>query len=190
VKPECNNLDAYLADDLPADAATRFAQHLGDCEMCREAIDEQRWIDGLLHSDLRASLEPTPAALRETLHTSIARRRRTSRYIACGFATAATLAIVALGWTLKLNRQANDARVQGANDIASHDNSLNPTLNQTLANDASPRATFVSSGDAIVVPLESEGDVTIVQLYPTIQTERRMRLELALQFTNLESNGG
>ena len=49
----------------------------------------------------------------------------------------------------------------------------------------SPQATFVSTTDAIVVPLESpSSDVTVVQVYPTTDTERHWRLEAVLS-TNL-----
>lgn len=155
MKLECDHLDNYLADDLPADAATRFSQHLDHCEACREAVDEQRWINGLLRSDLRASLEPTPTALRETLYTTIARRRQNARLIACGLATAVTVAIVALGWTLHLNRQADGPPAQEFAQAAA----------------APPRATFAGGPDFIVVPIESKSpNVTVVRVYPTYRS--------------------
>jgi hypothetical protein len=48
-----------------------------------------------------------------------------------------------------------------------------------------PPATFVSTSDAIAIPLESPADnVTVVQVYPTIDTERRWQLETTLTTTS------
>jgi anti-sigma factor RsiW len=187
MKSDCDNLDAYLANDLPAGAATHFVQHLNECSACHEAVAQQRWIDNLLHSNEFASIEPLPAGLRETLRRSNTKSRQTTHLIACGLAAAATIAIVAVGWTLKLNRQAAVFRASTATQTTAQVNPLNPNS----SNSASRRATFVSNGDTIAVPLESGDDeVTIVQLYPTTETERRTRRELALQFIYSESNGG
>jgi predicted anti-sigma-YlaC factor YlaD len=183
---ECNKLDAYLADDLPSGAATQYVQHLEQCESCREAVAQQRWVDDLLRSREIASLEPLPSELRNTLRKSITQRRRTARRFACSLAAAATVAIVAIGWTLQ-STHLDNSRGLDRNRIAVHVASTSPDpRNPTL-----PRATFVSNGDTIVVPIEStHNDVTIVRLYPTTETERRTRRELALQLIYSESNGG
>jgi hypothetical protein len=177
---ECEKLDAYLADDLSADAAIRFTNHLNQCATCRDAVDEQRWIDQVLRSHELAIIEPAPPALHETFRISIARRRQRTRLIACGLATAAATIAVAMGWTLKLNGPAIATRREAPSQITTHAGPAMP-----------PRATFVSNGDTIAVPLEcADENVTIVQLYPTTETERRMRRELALQILFSESNGG
>ena len=46
----CNNLDAYLSHDLPEDARAIFESHLEACPACRDEVDQQQWIDDLLHS--------------------------------------------------------------------------------------------------------------------------------------------
>ena len=46
----CPLLDAYLDGELPTDQREAFNAHLDQCAACREAIEEQRWIDGLLQS--------------------------------------------------------------------------------------------------------------------------------------------
>ncbi len=60
---ECNNIEAYLAGDLQVEQAVDFEDHLPQCDACRETIDQQRWIDGLLRSPLRLQVEPTPVDL-------------------------------------------------------------------------------------------------------------------------------
>jgi anti-sigma factor RsiW len=184
---ECDNLDAYLAEDLPAEEAAQFARHLDQCEPCRNAIDQQRWIDKLLTSNEIASLEPAPPVLRHALRTSLGRRRRAVQLIACGLAAAAAIVIVAAGWTLKLHRQPTNVAGPTTGPIAKTDVSETSESSHSVA----PHATFVSNGDTIAVPLDSADDnVTIVQLYPTTETARRTRLKLILQLTDSDSNGG
>ena len=48
---------------LPGEAA-RFAAHLDDCPTCREAVDEQQWIDGLLRARIAQLETPPPAVCR------------------------------------------------------------------------------------------------------------------------------
>jgi len=95
---------------------------------------------------------------------------------ACGLAAAAAL-LVAAGW-LERNRQAVEPLKSAESSIAVAEAVHAPTS-------AQPTATFVSTSDTIVMPLESPStDVTIVQVYPTTDTERRWRLEATLS-TNL-----
>lgn len=188
---ECDQLDTYLLGDLPSTAAARFETHLTDCTNCREAIAQQRWIDCLLRSDELASLEPVPSELGRAVRKSIVHRRQASRYAAYGLAAAATLAAVAAGWTLKLNRQADEVVNGNTDQVAEH---YAPDTHDThpmpTSNPSAPRATFTNYANTITVPLESsDDDVTIVQLYPTPETERRWRRELVLR-NNFEPNGG
>jgi predicted anti-sigma-YlaC factor YlaD len=97
---DCNQLDAYLTDDLSVDDARRFESHLKECSTCREAIDEQNWIDNLLRSPVRTQIERAPATIRDSFRSSLSGRRRVLQ-VACGLAAAAVL-VVAVGW-LELN---------------------------------------------------------------------------------------
>src|SRR5205809_939416 len=99
---ECENFDAYLAEDLPAKGELNFERHLPHCDACRDAIERQRWIDDLLQSPARLQVEPIPIHLIEVARASAARRHSRARFAACGLAAAAML-VVALGW-LELNR--------------------------------------------------------------------------------------
>jgi hypothetical protein len=178
---ECDNLDAYLAEDLPPAARAQFALHLTECEPCRENIAQQRWIDNLLCSDERASLEPVPLFRRETFLAPTTPRRQSTRVVACGLAAVASVCIVAVGLALKQTGPVPQSRQPATSNVAS----------RSTTNAATPRATFVSNGDTIAVPLESPDDnVTIVQLFPTTVTERQTRLELVLQLSDSQSDGG
>ena len=172
----CQNLDAYLSNDLSTAERASFDSHLSVCPACLEAVDQQRWIDDLLQSSERIQLERPSAAILDSLRVSVAPRRRRVLQAACGLAAAASLLFaVAL---LKLNRQAMERLESTENSIAV----AQPAHAQTSAE---PQATFVSTADAIVVPVDStSADVTIVQIYPTTDSERRARLEAALS-TNL-----
>jgi anti-sigma factor RsiW len=182
INSDCNKLDAYLADDLSADDVGRFESHLEACAECREAIDEQKWVDNLLQSPVRIQLERAPAELLDSFHSSLSHRRRHVLQAACGLATAAAL-VIAVGW-LELNRQARLPSVSKGQDIAV----VEPVHATALRK---PQATFIASTDAIVVPLESPStDVTVVQVYQTTDTERRWRLEQSLLSASIKSNGG
>jgi predicted anti-sigma-YlaC factor YlaD len=172
----CENLDAYLSHDLPGDNRPIFESHLEDCPACRDAVDQQQWIDSILCSPARIQLERPPVTILDSLRVSLAQRRRRLLQAACGLATAATL-LIAVG-LLELNPQANG-------NLGSAENSVAVTAPAHTPPPVQPAASFVSTSDAIVVPLESPSDeVTIVQVYPTTDTERRWRLEAVLS-TNL-----
>jgi anti-sigma factor RsiW len=158
---ECDNLDAFLSEELGADAAARFEAHLSACDACRDAIDEQRWIDGLLRTSGKLQTEGVPDTVIQSFRTSIIRRRRRAKLVACSVAAAAAI-IIAAGWTAMTNRQASGpagSEVATA-DVPIHIDSIHPA-----------RATFVGGADMIVVPVESRhSDVTIVRVYPTYQS--------------------
>jgi anti-sigma factor RsiW len=158
---ECDMLDAYLADDLPADAARQFSQHLEQCDSCREVVEQQRWIDGLLRVSGTAALERPSPALVESFRTQLVRRRRQSRLIVCGLA-AATVLGAAVGWTTLLNRQSGGPPHRDARDLTATINAGVPAM---------PVATFVGGPDVIVESLESQNpNVSIVRVYPTFQS--------------------
>jgi hypothetical protein len=189
---ECDNLDAYLANEMPGAAAARFAQHLNECSACRQAVDQQRWIDSLLQSKQLAVLEPVPMPLHEALRTSLAQRRRQARLIAFSAASIAATVLIAVGWTVTQNREAanlvgNDGNrtVQGR-DLRSTNSS--PAM---VTSDRAPQSTFVSNENAIAVPLDSQDyDVTVVQVYLTTESQRRIQRDLSYQYIQSMLNGG
>jgi hypothetical protein len=167
---ECKNFDAFLDGELSPDDCARYEAHLHVCENCREAINQQPWIDSLLTSPARLELEPVSAALYRSVRNSIARRRQT-RLVACGIAAAAML-VVAVGWSAVLNRQAKIAAVnQIVENVAPEDE---PAPSRSLRGSGivqAPRATFVTGPDSLAVPVASRHpDVTIVRVYPTYQS--------------------
>jgi anti-sigma factor RsiW len=187
VSDTCNNLDAYLADELPGSERAAFESHLDICPACHEAVDEQQWIDGLLQSPARLQLERPPASILDSFQVSVAQRRRRFLQAACGLAAAAVL-LIAVGLSLNGNHHAAQPVDRVKNTIASVKPAQAPTA-QVSATTARPPATFVSTSEAIAVPVESSSsDVTIVQVYPTTDTERRWRIELALSTNSVETN--
>jgi anti-sigma factor RsiW len=190
VTRDCDKLDAFLLSELSPRDAERFELHVCTCEECREAVEQQKWIDNLLGSDVAAELEPAPFALHDSLRALPTRRRKNIPVTAFAVATAASL-LTAVGWIAMQSQPVDTVHDQVVKPSIRHP--VSPTdVTPALANNTTrPRATFVSSGDSIAVPVEStDDDVTIVQLYPTVQTERRLHRELALQATLLDSNGG
>jgi anti-sigma factor RsiW len=178
----CNNLDAYLSDDLTGDERANFESHVEECSACRDAAEQQHWIDNLLHSPERVQIEQPSVTVLDSFRVSLAQRQRRVLQAACGLAAAATL-LIAVG-LVKLNPQANGP-------LKSEERSVAVTEPAPAPTPAQPPATFVSSSDAIVVPVESPStDVTIVQVYPTTDAERRWRLEQSLLSATTEPNGG
>jgi hypothetical protein len=156
---ECNKLDAYLADDLSGDDSVRFERHLSSCEVCREAIDQQNWIDSMLRSSHRSQLEPIPSHLAKPSRTARTHSRRNALVAACGLASAAALLVAISHW--QLNRQA----MTDSNQTTS----INRTAQTTRADEKKPpTATFIGGPDVIAVPVESHSpNVTVVRIYPT-----------------------
>ena len=164
---ECEMLDSYLADDVPAEAAARFEAHLAECAACRDAADQQRWIDDLLRSPSRQELEAAPADLAESVRRAMGRRRRRVRLMAGGLAAAAAALLVAAGWTVLTVRQADHPTIAVVD--AAKEPSPNPSL-RGRGNQPPPRAEFVGGPDVIVVPVAtSHPNVTVVRVYPTYQ---------------------
>jgi hypothetical protein len=144
----CENVDVDLEEELSA-----------------EAVEQQRWIDGLLRSPLAAELEATPKTLASRVRARVVQRRRYSRVIACGLAAAAAI-LIAVGWTVQLNRQARG--VVGRNSIAIS----NPAVVSPTADAEPPRATFVGGPDVIVLPIESpHPNVTVVRVFPVYKLD-------------------
>lgn len=151
---DCHKLDAFLDGELSPGDGARFETHLASCPTCREAIDEQRWIDGLLRGPSSAPLETPVPALAVNLRAAIAGRRR-KWLAACGLAaSAAALLLIAVGWTVSQNQQAHVA------------------LGPAVSEEPEPTATFVGGPDVIAVPVESDlPDVTIVRVYPVYEPD-------------------
>jgi predicted anti-sigma-YlaC factor YlaD len=158
---DCDNLDAYLAADLSAEGAGRFAAHLECCNDCRDAVDQQRWINALLRDSANEESELPPDDVLVTLRVGIDRRReRTKRF---GFAlAAAAVLLVAVGWVALSRRAAEIAR----------DDTDRPAVASGQQPEAAepPRAAFVSDSGSIAVPVKSRhADVTIVRVYSALQ---------------------
>jgi len=175
MQPDCDNLDAYLTGELPADVATQFATHLKNCAECRAQVDEQQWIDNLLRSPIAATLESPPAQFADSINFVHIKHRRRVGLIAVTFAAAASLAL-ATGWTVWwINR---DSGLTGEKNSQLRQLVRNPVDSSmqpgTIAeqHQPSPRATVVGDANTIVLPVASPyPDVTIVRVYPVYQPQ-------------------
>jgi anti-sigma factor RsiW len=171
MRDDCDNLDAFLLGDLGGDEAARFEQHVTTCAACRGAIDEQRWLDGLLRSPVRAELEPPPDALVESIRDSVTRRRKQRRLLAYGLAVAAGL-VVAAGWTLWAGQRHGNpigqiAETAGGSPAA---RPQPPGQSQPREAEHMAKAIVVGGKNTIAVPVESHyPNVTVVRMYPVYQ---------------------
>jgi anti-sigma factor RsiW len=154
---DCHQLDAYLGGELlPTDQA-RFEAHLRSCDLCREAVDEQIWIDDLLRSPQRAAIEPAPARLAPAV-AAVVRRKRRRRLI--GAAAAAVMAAVAAWGAVHRETLPDQTEVVAKSSPPLPEEEIEP-------------AVFISGDDSIAVPVESEfPNVTIVQVYATYRPDR------------------
>lgn len=152
----CTNLDSYLLGDLsPADSKA-FDQHLDACEECHEAIEEQRWIDGLLQAAPQLESQAAPPGISDGWRVAVARRESLHTRIAATTLAAAAALLIAATWYL--NHPASNTPKQ-----------LVTTIESTVAQ-VPPRAIFAAGNNAIVVPIKStHPDVTIVRVYQSFQ---------------------
>ncbi len=161
---ECQQLEAHLNGVLPKNEAARFAAHLGVCESCRAAVEQQVWLEGLLRDS--ATAEAVPAGVPLAIDRVIVRTRR-RRQFAYGFAAAAVL-LLAFNIDFADHTEPNEA--------TSHTTNHTPPTTPV----ATPVATFVGSDDMIVVTHDSPyPNVTIVEVYPTMSARRRWQREAA-----------
>jgi anti-sigma factor RsiW len=166
VTNDCHNLDAYLDGELAPGDAAHFAAHLATCPTCREAVDEQLWIDGLLRTPATTQLEIPSLALVQSFRDALARRIHIRPWAAWG--AAAAVLIVAIGWTVKLNRQAD---VLPDTSFASAE-IVTPEAQE-------PTATFVAGPNVIAVPVASHSpEVTIVRVYPIYEPDYAAQVSL------------
>jgi anti-sigma factor RsiW len=169
---DCATLDEYLAGDLSAADAAALESHLALCSACRAAVDEQLWIDSLLHSPERVLVEPTPIYMLRRLGAAVSHRRRRRGQMVAGTLAAATL-VLAISWVTgnwggMSNRQALSNR-QARIEVPS----------QAEAPARIEPAVFTGSDDSIVVPVASTyPNVTVVSVYPIYESNEAASLKV------------
>ncbi len=174
----CHQLDTYLAGDLSANDAAGFESHLATCADCRETVEQQQWIDSLLQSPARVELEHTPPVLVESIRSSVPQREQRKLRVVYSLAAAAVL-LIGVGWFV-LRERGVEPEEPATLSIATVSIEQASPAAPAIAT-KQPQATFVANADAIAVPVESLSDeVTIVQVYPTTEAERRQRLNTVL----------
>ncbi len=194
----CFRLDAFLDGELDGRAASAFQSHREECSACAETIERQRWIDGLLRSREAAEFEAAPTWV--VVASAATARRRRRRRVALGAALAAALATIAAWPRFPLPRREGTGEgrqtVDADTDVHRPKTVENPSPSPSLpgrgmqASYPQAAATFVSTG-AIVVPVESSSpEVTIVQVYPTLDAQRRLEIAAAVSSFSMKPNGG
>ncbi len=189
----CVLLDNYLDGALPAEEAAAFVAHLCECAACRDAVDEQQWINGLLRSPAAVELELPLAP--PTLPIRKPARRRVLLV-----AMAAALTCVAAWPLLRGGNELGDGRPSVASlnphsfalDVAQAEARARAVAKNPSPSSFPPRkGAFVSAGSsiAVAVPCDSP-EVTIVQLYPTVTASRRWAREAELRANAIPPNGG
>jgi hypothetical protein len=160
---DCECLEAFLNGELSPRQAVEFESHVAACIHCCDAVDQQRWIDGLLRSTEAAEIERAPVAI-------ISRRPVHLRKVVVVAASVAVLA--ACSW-LEVNHRIKLIE-SGIPPIARSKSEMldadRPAASfQETGEHPAPVATFVSSGSTIALPVEDGNpDVTVVRLYPTL----------------------
>ncbi|HEX4414781.1 MAG TPA: zf-HC2 domain-containing protein [Lacipirellulaceae bacterium] len=179
----CSNLDSYLLGDLSSADSAAFAEHLAGCEDCREAIEQQQWVDSMLQASSHLDTQVPPRHIASEFRVVAASRESfRKRVIAIALATAATL-LVAATWLLAHSGNKSTNHV-----VTTIDASAAPLRQQ---------ATFVAGNDTIAVPVKStHADVTIVRVYSAFQPTNDSKMTaFEPESTNLNnsmnfSNGG
>jgi anti-sigma factor RsiW len=184
----CDRLDAFLDGELSVAERHDFAAHLAACHACREAVDQQKWIDGLLSSAEAAEIEMAPPVV-------LPRRSRRRWMVA-----AAIAALAAWPW-IPLPRR--EGIGEGRPTPPSVTAPAVATVENPSPSRSAPRplsdlpgrgksvATFASAGGAIAVPVAAvDAQVTVVKLYPTVTATRRWARERALLTPPSKQNGG
>jgi hypothetical protein len=158
MKLDCENLDAFLAGALDAMAVAEFQEHARRCPACRDVIEQDRWLDSLLHSPYRLELETPPDSIIDSVRARLS-RRRVARLAACGLAAAATV-LIAVTCTVFYRQPIQPSPHDAAQ-----------TNDASSAPPVAPQATFVGGADVIVLPIASKSpDVTVVRIYPAYRS--------------------
>jgi anti-sigma factor RsiW len=200
----CERLDAFLDGELSDADAPRFEVHASQCDECRDAAAQQRWLDAALRSDEIAGRTAPARMLAETANAiRFARRKqRLRRMLAGGLAAAASVALVA-AWQLREPHAAPGSAggsVTMPVDVVQRDatpwrsrrlEEASHARGEEIATATKSVATFTAGGSGIAIPVASESpDVTIVQFYSTTEADRRLQRQRELEAKYRELIGG
>jgi hypothetical protein len=199
----CELLDAFLDGELSAADAARFEAHSSQCDICREAAAQQRWLDAALRAD-EITGHAAPAAMLTATADAIVivqRKQRARRLLAGSLAAAASFAILA-AWqyrsplsapgsaggsvTMPVDVVQRDATPRRSRGLQEESREL-----VVAAASAKSAATFTAGGSGIAIPVASDSpEVTIVQFYSTTEADRRMQRQRELEAKYRELIGG
>ena len=170
--PECDRLDDYLLDGLSEEEASAFEAHLAGCSTCRDELEHQRRIDGLLAQGT-GRFEAVPRWLIDRIEGRVHRSARRRVVRLAGGLSAAALAVSALAVWLTVgglgpgnNRQPLvHERVEPGDD----GNQVDPPGGPTPRPQPVASVSIADPSAAILVPVETkQPNVSIVWIYPTV----------------------
>jgi len=180
----CEQRDGYLGKWLTGDEQIEFEAHLANCLDCRQFIQEQQPLDGLL-ARANSALLPIPEGLIDQIDHRLrrARRRRVMAW-ATGLAAAGVL-ICTFAVRFFVQQAPSDGPVQSAiAEVAPHPSQLARDPRSLV------QVNFQPSSGVIAVPRKTENpSVTIIWVYPTIKAGREPNPAPADSFQNPERNG-
>lgn len=170
---ECDRLDDYLLGGLPEDETAGFEAHLAGCPACRDELQRQQQIDGLL-AQATGQLEPVPSSLIDRIERQVRRsRRRRAVHWAWGLSAAALAASVLAVWLATGGFGTGNGTppiVRQPPGPNSGRERVDPDRPQAPRARAVASVAIADPTDAILVPVETKApNVSIVWIYPTVK---------------------
>ena len=159
---QCNLIDDYIADEMPAEQRRSFESHLMDCDACRVSIDE--W--NVMRSTLKRSVErlnrPSESLLARieivaTQMHAVPRERNPRLAIVAAICVLIAPALMMLAMNgFDTQRDRKDVVVTREEDAVAIE----------------PNVTVTFSDDVIGLPIDiGDPDVTVVWIYPVSKNE-------------------
>ena len=159
---QCNLIDDYIADDLPAEQRRLFETHLADCETCRASIDEWKAIRSTLKRSVERLNHPSKSLLARieiaTTKMHVVPQQRNT-----GLAIVAAICVLIAPAMLMLALDRLDVHRDYQVEVIAQEESTHAI---------EPSVTVTFSDDVIGLPIDiGDPDVTVVWIYPVHKNE-------------------
>ena len=96
---QCDNLDLYLAGELPPQARVDFEAHCRQCDDCAGELERESQLDRMI-SAAAAQPDPYPPQLTERVRVYVELRNRRRSIYRCVLAAAAVIVVGVILWSL------------------------------------------------------------------------------------------
>lgn len=158
----CEQREDYLNHDLSEKEEIRFLSHLKTCENCRQFVEEQQTIEGLLVEAVQS--ESVSESLMTKVDQAIIRRR-----VMKWSASIAALLLLAVGtwWLMREGKQTPR--------VTQPEPSMPTPEIKVVQEPPSVEVVANTNRDVIVVPIETDDpNITMIWVYPTVPTTKRI----------------